>query len=166
MNKALVTGLTGQTGAYLAELLPAKGGEVHGIRRRTLPFNTARVDHLYQDPHLQNNKSYLRHGDQSATSNRIMGEAEPDEGHDQDATSHAVVSFESPDYKAGVNGIGVLRLAEAMRFTGLEKTMRFYRASTSESYGPVRETPRRETAPFHPRGPVMVTKLPFHWSER
>ena len=165
MKKALVTGVTGQDGSYLAELLLAKGYEVHGIKRRASLFNTERVDHLYQDAHLPNNHFYLHYGDLSDTSNlnRIMCEVRPDEVYNLGAMSHVAVSFESPEYTADVDGIGTLRLLEAIRLLGLEKTTRFYQASTSELYGLVREVPQRETTPFHPRSPYAVAKLYAHW---
>jgi len=165
MKKALITGVTGQDGSYLAELLLAKGYEVHGIKRRASLFNTERIDHIYQDPHVENKNFFLHYGDLSDTSNlnRIMCEVKPDEVYNLGAMSHVAVSFESPEYTADVDGIGTLRLLEAIRFLGLEKTTRFYQASTSELYGLVQETPQRETTPFYPRSPYAVAKLYAYW---
>jgi GDPmannose 4,6-dehydratase len=165
MKKALITGVTGQDGSYLAELLLSKGYEVHGIKRRASLFNTARIDHIYQDPHVENKNFFLHYGDLSDTSNlnRIMCEVKPDEVYNLGAMSHVAVSFESPEYTADVDGIGALRLLEAIRFLGLEKTTRFYQASTSELYGLVQETPQRETTPFYPRSPYAVAKLYAYW---
>jgi GDPmannose 4,6-dehydratase len=165
MKKALITGVTGQDGSYLAELLLAKGYEVHGIKRRASLFNTGRIDHIYQDPHVENNNFFLHYGDLSDTSNlnRIMCEVKPDEVYNLGAMSHVAVSFESPEYTADVDGIGTLRLLEAIRFLGLEKKTRFYQASTSELYGLVQETPQRETTPFYPRSPYAVAKLYAYW---
>ncbi|MFC5550688.1 GDP-mannose 4,6-dehydratase [Massilia aerilata] len=165
MKKALITGVTGQDGSYLAELLLAKGYEVHGIKRRASLFNTERIDHIYQDPHVENKSFFLHYGDLSDTSNlnRIMCEVKPDEVYNLGAMSHVAVSFESPEYTADVDGIGTLRLLEAIRFLGLEKTTRFYQASTSELYGLVQETPQRETTPFYPRSPYAVAKLYAYW---
>jgi len=165
MKKALITGVTGQDGSYLAELLLAKGYEVHGIKRRASLFNTARVDHIYQDPHLENNNFFLHYGDLSDTSNltRILQQVRPDEVYNLGAMSHVAVSFESPEYTADVDGIGTLRLLEAIRLLGLEKTTRFYQASTSELYGMVQEVPQRETTPFYPRSPYAVAKLYAYW---
>jgi GDPmannose 4,6-dehydratase len=165
MKKALITGVTGQDGSYLAELLLSKGYEVHGIKRRASLFNTARIDHIYQDPHVENKNFFLHYGDLSDTSNlnRIMCEVKPDEVYNLGAMSHVAVSFESPEYTADVDGIGTLRLLEAIRFLGLEKTTRFYQASTSELYGLVQETPQRETTPFYPRSPYAVAKLYAYW---
>jgi GDPmannose 4,6-dehydratase len=165
MKKALITGVTGQDGSYLAELLLAKGYEVHGIKRRASLFNTQRIDHIYQDPHVENKNFFLHYGDLSDTSNlnRIMCEVKPDEVYNPGAMSHVAVSFESPEYTADVDGIGTLRLLEAIRFLGLEKTTRFYQASTSELYGLVQETPQRETTPFYPRSPYAVAKLYAYW---
>jgi GDPmannose 4,6-dehydratase len=165
MKKALITGVTGQDGSYLAELLLAKGYEVHGIKRRASLFNTQRIDHIYQDPHVENKNFFLHYGDLSDTSNlnRIMCEVKPDEVYNLGAMSHVAVSFESPEYTADVDGIGTLRLLEAIRFLGLEKTTRFYQASTSELYGLVQETPQRETTPFYPRSPYAVAKLYAYW---
>jgi GDPmannose 4,6-dehydratase len=165
MKKALITGVTGQDGSYLAELLLSKGYEVHGIKRRASLFNTARIDHIYQDPHVENKNFFLHYGDLSDTSNlnRIMCEVKPDEVYNLGAMSHVAVSFESPEYTADVDGIGTLRLLEAIRFLGLEKTTRFYQASTSELYGLVQESPQRETTPFYPRSPYAVAKLYAYW---
>jgi GDPmannose 4,6-dehydratase len=165
MKKALITGVTGQDGSYLAELLLAKGYEVHGIKRRASLFNTERIDHIYQDPHVEDSHFHLHYGDLSDTSNlnRIMCEVRPDEVYNLGAMSHVAVSFESPEYTADVDAIGTLRLLEAIRFLGLEKTTRFYQASTSELYGLVQETPQRETTPFYPRSPYAVAKLYAYW---
>jgi GDPmannose 4,6-dehydratase len=164
-KRALITGITGQDGSYLAEFLLQKGYEVHGIKRRASLFNTQRIDHIYQDPHQPNPKLKLHYGDLTDTSNltRIMREVEPDEVYNLGAQSHVAVSFEAPEYTADVDGIGTLRLLEAIRFLGLEKKTRFYQASTSELYGLVRETPQRETTPFHPRSPYAVAKLYSYW---
>ncbi|WP_037312714.1 GDP-mannose 4,6-dehydratase [Ruegeria halocynthiae] len=164
-KKALITGITGQDGSYLAEFLLEKGYEVHGIKRRASSFNTQRIDHIYQDPHDRNPKLHLHYGDLSDTSNltRIIQEVQPDEVYNLGAQSHVAVSFESPEYTADVDGLGTLRLLEAIRFLGLEKKTRFYQASTSELYGLVQETPQRETTPFHPRSPYAVAKLYSYW---
>jgi GDPmannose 4,6-dehydratase len=165
MKKALITGVTGQDGSYLAELLLEKGYEVHGIKRRASLFNTERIDHIYQDPHASNQNFFLHYGDLSDTSNltRILQQVQPDEVYNLGAMSHVAVSFESPEYTADVDGIGTLRLLEAIRFLGLEKKTRFYQASTSELYGLVQETPQRETTPFYPRSPYAVAKLYAYW---
>ena len=165
MKKALITGVTGQDGSYLAELLLAKGYEVHGIKRRSSQFNTERIDHIYQDPHAPNPNFFLHYGDLSDTSNltRILHEVQPDEVYNLGAMSHVAVSFESPEYTADVDGIGTLRLLEAIRFLKMEKTTRFYQASTSELYGLVQETPQRESTPFYPRSPYAVAKLYAYW---
>jgi GDPmannose 4,6-dehydratase len=165
MKKALITGVTGQDGSYLAELLLSKGYEVHGIKRRASLFNTGRIDHIYQDPHVENKNFFLHYGDLSDTSNlnRILCEVKPDEVYNLGAMSHVAVSFESPEYTADVDGIGTLRLLEAIRFLGLEKKTRFYQASTSELYGLVQESPQRETTPFYPRSPYAVAKLYAYW---
>jgi GDPmannose 4,6-dehydratase len=165
MKKALITGVTGQDGSYLAELLLEKGYEVHGIKRRASLFNTGRIDHIYQDPHAANQNFFLHYGDLSDTSNltRIIQQVQPDEVYNLGAMSHVAVSFESPEYTADVDGLGTLRLLEAIRFLGLEKTTRFYQASTSELYGLVQETPQRETTPFYPRSPYAVAKLYAYW---
>ncbi|GAB4541929.1 MAG: GDP-mannose 4,6-dehydratase [Ruegeria sp.] len=162
---ALITGITGQDGSYLAEFLLAKGYEVHGIKRRASSFNTQRIDHIYQDPHEPNPKLRLHYGDLSDTSNltRIIQEVQPDEVYNLGAQSHVAVSFEAPEYTADVDAIGTLRLLEAIRFLGLEKKTRFYQASTSELYGLVQEIPQRETTPFHPRSPYAVAKLYSYW---
>lgn len=165
MKKALITGITGQDGSYLAELLIEKGYEVHGIKRRASSLNTQRIDHIYQDPHEKNKKLYLHYGDLTDTSNltRILSEIQPDEVYNLGAQSHVAVSFESPEYTADVDAIGTLRLLEAIRFLGLEKKTRFYQASTSELYGLVQETPQKETTPFHPRSPYAVAKMYAYW---
>jgi GDPmannose 4,6-dehydratase len=165
MKKALITGVTGQDGSYLAELLLAKNYEVHGIKRRASLFNTARIDHIYEDPHVAENNFFLHYGDLSDTSNlnRILCEVRPDEVYNLGAMSHVAVSFESPEYTADVDGLGTLRLLEAIRFLGLEEHTRFYQASTSELYGLVQETPQRETTPFCPRSPYAVAKLYAYW---
>ncbi|MCL4218597.1 MAG: GDP-mannose 4,6-dehydratase [Candidatus Hydrogenedentes bacterium] len=164
-KKALITGVTGQDGSYLAEFLLAKGYEVHGIKRRASLFNTQRVDHIYQDPHIDNARFKLHYGDLSDTSNltRILSEVRPDEVYNLGAQSHVAVSFEAPEYTADVDAIGALRLLEAIRFLGMEKTTRFYQASTSELYGLVQEVPQKETTPFHPRSPYAVAKLYAYW---
>ncbi len=165
MKKALITGVTGQDGSYLAELLLEKGYEVHGIKRRASLFNTQRIDHIYEDPHAPSPHLRLHYGDLSDTSNltRIMAEVEPDEVYNLGAQSHVAVSFEAPEYTADVDGVGTLRLLEAIRFLGLQKKTRFYQASTSELYGLVQETPQRETTPFYPRSPYAVAKLYAYW---
>ncbi|MEL6451583.1 MAG: GDP-mannose 4,6-dehydratase [Pseudomonadota bacterium] len=165
MKKALITGITGQDGSYLAEFLLAKGYEVHGIKRRASLFNTQRVDHIYQDPHTTNANFRLHYGDLTDTSNltRILSEVQPDEVYNLGAQSHVAVSFEAPEYTADVDGIGTLRLLEAIRFLGLEKKTRFYQASTSELYGLVQEIPQKETTPFYPRSPYAVAKLYSYW---
>ncbi|MEO1701522.1 MAG: GDP-mannose 4,6-dehydratase [Pseudomonadota bacterium] len=166
MNKrALITGVTGQDGSYLAEFLLEKGYEVHGIKRRASLFNTDRIDHIYQDPHTERQKFKLHYGDLTDTSNltRIIQEVQPDEIYNLGAQSHVAVSFEAPEYTADVDAVGTLRLLEAIRFLGLEKKTRFYQASTSELYGLVQETPQRETTQFHPRSPYGVAKLYAYW---
>ena len=165
-KKALLTGVTGQDGAYLAELLLDKGYEVHGIKRRSSLFNTQRVDHLYVDQHEDDISFVLHYGDLTDTSNltRIVHEVRPDEIYNLGAQSHVAVSFESPEYTADVDAIGTLRLLEAIRFLGLEKVTRFYQASTSELFGLIEESPQRETTPFHPRSPYGVAKLYAHWT--
>lgn len=164
-KKALITGVTGQDGSYLAELLLEKGYEVHGIKRRASSFNTSRLDHIYQDPHIENANFKLHYGDLSDSSNltRIISEVEPDELYNLGAQSHVAVSFESPEYTADVDGLGTLRLLEAIRFLGFEKKTKFYQASTSELYGLVQETPQRETTPFYPRSPYAAAKLYAYW---
>ncbi|MZR15478.1 GDP-mannose 4,6-dehydratase [Maritimibacter sp. DP07] len=165
MTTALITGVTGQDGSYLAEFLLEKGYEVHGIKRRASLFNTQRVDHIYEDPHTEGQSFKLHYGDLTDTSNltRILQEVQPDEVYNLGAQSHVAVSFEAPEYTADVDGIGTLRLLEAIRFLGMEKKTRFYQASTSELYGLVQETPQRETTPFHPRSPYAVAKLYAYW---
>nr|WP_309501676.1 GDP-mannose 4,6-dehydratase [uncultured Roseovarius sp.] len=165
MKRALITGITGQDGSYLAELLLEKGYEVHGIKRRASSFNTQRIDHIYQDPHEPNPKLKLHYGDLTDTSNltRLIAEIKPDEVYNLGAQSHVAVSFESPEYTADVDAMGTLRLLEAIRFLGMEKTCRFYQASTSELYGLVQETPQSETTPFYPRSPYAVAKLYSYW---
>jgi GDPmannose 4,6-dehydratase len=164
-KRALITGITGQDGSYLAEFLLRKGYEVHGIKRRASSFNTQRIDHIYQDPHEPNPKLSLHYGDLTDTSNltRIINEVKPDEIYNLAAQSHVAVSFESPEYTADVDGLGTLRLLEAIRFLDLEKKARFYQASTSELYGLVQEVPQRETTPFYPRSPYAVAKLYSYW---
>ena len=164
-KRALITGITGQDGSYLAEFLLEKGYEVHGIKRRASLLNTQRIDHIYQDPHSNHQRLKLHYGDLSDSSNltRIISEVQPDEVYNLGAQSHVAVSFEAPEYTADVDGMGTLRLLEAIRFLGLEKKTRFYQASTSELYGLVQETPQRETTPFHPRSPYAVAKLYAYW---
>ena len=165
MKRALITGITGQDGSYLAEFLLEKGYEVHGIKRRASLFNTQRVDHIYEDPHVENSRFRLHYGDLTDSSNltRIISEVQPDEIYNLGAQSHVAVSFESPEYTADVDAIGALRLLEAVRFLGLEKKTRFYQASTSELYGLVQEIPQKETTPFHPRSPYAVAKMYAYW---
>jgi GDPmannose 4,6-dehydratase len=165
MKKALITGITGQDGSYLAEFLLEKGYEVHGIKRRASLFNTQRVDHIYEDPHVTNAHFKLHYGDLTDSSNliRLMQEIQPDEVYNLGAQSHVAVSFEAPEYTADVDAIGTLRLLEAIRFLGLEKKTRFYQASTSELYGLVQEIPQKETTPFHPRSPYAVAKMYAYW---
>ena len=165
MRKALITGVTGQDGSYLAELLLEKGYEVHGIKRRASLFNTQRVDHVYEDPQVDNARFKLHYGDLTDSSNltRIIRDIEPEEVYNLGAQSHVAVSFEAPEYTADVDAMGTLRLLEAIRFLGLEKKTRFYQASTSELYGLVQETPQRETTPFYPRSPYAVAKLYAYW---
>ncbi|WP_330110905.1 GDP-mannose 4,6-dehydratase [Methylophaga thalassica] len=166
MNKvALITGITGQDGSYLAEFLLEKGYIVHGIKRRASSFNTQRVDHIYQDPHVDNKNFILHYGDLTDSSNltRILQQVKPDEVYNLGAQSHVAVSFESPEYTADVDAMGTLRLLEAIRLLGLEKKTRFYQASTSELYGLVQETPQKETTPFYPRSPYAVAKLYAYW---
>ncbi|RKZ05411.1 GDP-mannose 4,6-dehydratase [bacterium] len=163
--RAIITGVTGQDGSYLAEFLLEKGYEVHGIKRRSSSFNTQRIDHLYQDPHVENKNFILHYGDLTDSSNltRIIQEIQPDEVYNLGAQSHVAVSFESPEYTANVDGMGTLRLLEAIRLLGLEKKTRFYQASTSELYGLVQETPQSEITPFYPRSPYAVAKLYAYW---
>jgi len=162
---ALITGITGQDGSYLAEFLLEKGYIVHGIKRRASLFNTERVDHLYQDQHIEHRNFILHYGDLTDSSNliRIIGQAQPDEIYNLGAQSHVAVSFEVPEYTADVDAIGPLRILEAIRILGLEKKTRFYQASTSELYGLVQETPQKETTPFYPRSPYAVAKLYAYW---
>ena len=162
---ALVTGITGQDGSYLAEFLLEKGYIVHGIKRRASSFNTNRIDHLYQDPHLGNKNFILHYGDLSDSTNliRIVKQVQPDEIYNLAAMSHVAVSFESPEYTADVDGLGTLRILEAIRILGLEKKTKFYQASTSELYGLVQETPQTETTPFYPRSPYAVAKMYAYW---
>ena len=164
-KRALITGVTGQDGSYLAELLLAKGYEVHGVKRRASLFNTQRVDHIYQDPHFEHSSFKLHYGDLTDTSNltRILSEVRPDEVYNLGAQSHVAVSFEAPEYTADVDATGTLRLLEAIRFLGLDKSTKFYQASTSELYGLVQETPQTEKTPFHPRSPYAVAKLYAYW---
>jgi len=165
MKKALITGITGQDGSYLAELLLDKGYEVHGVKRRASSLNTQRVDHIYQDPHIQNAHFKLYYGDLTDSSNltRILQEVQPDEMYNLGAQSHVAVSFESPEYTADVDGVGSLRILEAIRLLGLQNKTRYYQASTSELYGLVQETPQKETTPFYPRSPYAVAKLYAYW---
>src|SRR5262244_2822246 len=163
---ALITGVTGQDGAYLAELLLSKGYEVHGIKRRSSSFNTARVDHLYEDPHEDAETPFLMHyGDMTDATNliRLVQQIRPTEIYNLAAQSHVAVSFESPEYTANADAVGVLRLLEAMRILGMERETRFYQASTSELYGLVQEVPQRESTPFYPRSPYGVAKLYGYW---
>ena len=164
-KKAIITGITGQDGAYLAELLLAKGYEVHGIKRRTSLFNTDRIDHLYQGPQEQGRRFILHYGDMTDSSSlvRIIQQVQPDEIYNLAAQSHVAVSFEEPEYTANADGVGVLRLLEAIRILGLEKKTRFYQASTSELYGLVQEIPQKETTPFYPRSPYAAAKLYGYW---
>ena len=164
-KRALITGVTGQDGSYLAEFLLAKGYEVHGIKRRASSFNTQRVDHIYEDPNIEDQNFALHYGDLTDSSNltRILSDVRPHEVYNLGAQSHVAVSFESPEYTADVDAMGTLRLLEAMRFLGMENTSRFYQASTSELYGLVQEVPQRETTPFYPRSPYAVAKLYAYW---
>jgi GDPmannose 4,6-dehydratase len=165
MKTALITGITGQDGSYLAEFLLEKGYHVHGIKRRASSFNTSRIDHIYEDPHNKNPKLHLHYGDLSDTSNitRLIKDIEPDEIYNLAAQSHVAVSFECPEYTADIDAMGALRILEAVRFLGLEHKVRFYQASTSELYGLVRESPQSETTPFYPRSPYAVAKLYSYW---
>lgn len=167
MNKkiALITGITGQDGSYLAEFLLEKGYQVHGIKRRASSFNTQRIDHIYQDPHIEHQNFVLHYGDLTDSPNltRILQEVQPDEVYNLGAQSHVAVSFESPEYTANVDAMGTLRLLESIRLLGLEKKTRFYQASTSELFGQVQEMPQRETTPFYPRSPYAVAKLYAYW---
>jgi GDPmannose 4,6-dehydratase len=164
-KRALITGITGQDGAYLAEFLLGKGYEVHGVKRRSSSFNTDRIDHLYQDPHERNVRMHLHYGDLTDATNliRIMQEVKPDEIYNLAAQSHVAVSFETPEYTANADALGTLRLLEAIRILGLEARTRFYQASTSEMFGKVQEVPQRETTPFYPRSPYGVAKAYAHW---
>ncbi len=164
-KKALITGITGQDGAYLAEFLLGKAYEVHGIKRRTSLFNTDRIDHLYQDPHEQGRRFILHHGDLTDSSSliRIIQQVQPDEIYNLAAQSHVAVSFEEPEYTANSDALGALRILEAIRILGLEKKTRFYQASTSELFGLVQEIPQKETTPFYPRSPYAVAKLYAYW---
>ena len=166
MKKALITGITGQDGSYLAELLLSKGYEVHGIKRRASSLNTQRIDHIYQDPHIEEKNLVLHYGDLSDSSNltRIINEVVPDEVYNLGAQSHVAVSFEAPEYTADVDAIGTLRLLEAIRFLGMEQSVRFYQASTSELYGKVQEVPQTETTPFYPRSPYAIAKMYAYWT--
>ena len=165
MKKALITGITGQDGAYLSELLLEKGYEVHGIKRRSSLFNTQRIDHLYEDPHVDNRRLILHYGDLSDATNiiRIIQEVQPDEIYNLGAMSHVKVSFDAPEYAADIDGVGVLRVLEAVRLLGLGKKTKIYQASTSELYGKVVETPQNEKTPFYPRSPYAVAKLYAYW---
>ena len=165
MKKAIITGITGQDGAYLAELLLAKGYEVHGIKRRSSLFNTGRIDHLYQDPHVSKRNLILHYGDLTDSTNliRIIQEVQPDEIYNLAAMSHVQVSFETPEYTANADGIGTLRILEAVRLLGLTKKTRIYQASTSELYGLVQAVPQSETTPFYPRSPYAVAKMYAYW---
>ncbi len=162
---ALVTGITGQDGAYLAELLLAKGYAVHGIKRRSSQLNTARIDHLYQDPHESDRRFILHHADMTDTASliRVIQQVQPDEIYNLAAQSHVAVSFEEPEYTANSDALGTLRLLEALRILGMEGRVRFYQASTSELYGKVQEVPQRESTPFHPRSPYAAAKLYAYW---
>lgn len=165
LKRALITGVTGQDGAYLAELLLGKGYEVHGIKRRSSSFNSARIDHLYQDPHEKDVAFHLHYGDMTDSTNliRIIQEVKPDEIYNLAAQSHVQVSFETPEYTANADGIGTLRILEAIRILGMEQTVRFYQASTSELYGLVQEVPQKEDTPFYPRSPYAAAKLYAYW---
>jgi len=165
MKKALITGVTGQDGSYLAEFLLEKGYEVHGIKRRASSFNTDRIDHIYVDPHARNARFHLHYGDLTDSTNliRIIQQVQPDEIYNLAAQSHVAVSFEEPEYTANADGLGTLRLLEAIRILGMEKKVRFYQASTSELYGKVMEIPQKETTPFYPRSPYAVAKLYAYW---
>ena len=165
MKKALITGITGQDGSYLAEFLLEKGYEVHGIKRRSSSFNTKRIDHIYQDPHIDGRNLFLHYGDLTDSSNitRIINEVKPHEIYNLAAQSHVAVSFESPEYTADVDALGALRILEAIRFLGLENQTKYYQASTSELYGLVQESPQTEKTPFYPRSPYAVSKLFSYW---
>jgi GDPmannose 4,6-dehydratase len=165
-KKALVTGITGQDGSYLTELLLKKGYEVHGLRRRSSSFNTSRIDHIYQDPHDKDARLFLHYGDLSDSSSliRVVQQVQPDEIYNLAAQSHVAVSFEKPEYTADIDGVGTVRLLEAIRTVGLTEKTRFYQASTSELFGKVQEVPQSETTPFHPRSPYAVAKLYAYWA--
>ena len=165
MKKALITGITGQDGSYLAEILLNKGYEVHGIKRRSSSFNTSRIDHLYEDPHIDNQRFILHYGDLTDSTNliRIIQEIQPDEIYNLGAQSHVSVSFESPEYTANCDALGTLRILEAIRILNLSKKTRFYQASSSELYGKVQEIPQKESTPFYPRSPYAVAKLYAYW---
>ena len=165
MKKALITGITGQDGSYLAEFLLDKGYEVHGIKRRSSSFNTARIDHIYEDPHIENSQFLLHYGDLTDSTNliRIIQQVKPDEIYNLGAQSHVAVSFETPEYTANSDAIGTLRILEAIKILGLEKQTKFYQASTSELYGLVKESPQNEKTPFYPRSPYAVAKLYSYW---
>jgi GDPmannose 4,6-dehydratase len=165
MKKALITGITGQDGSYLAEFLLEKGYEVHGIKRRSSSFNTQRIDHIYEDPHVEHQRFKLHYGDLSDSSNiiRLLNEIKPDEVYNLGAQSHVAVSFDSPEYTVDVDGVGTLRMLEGIRILGLEKKTKFYQASTSELYGLVQEVPQKETTPFYPRSPYAAAKLYSYW---
>ena len=165
MKKALITGITGQDGSYLAEFLLDKGYEVHGIKRRSSSFNTARIDHIYEDPHIENSQFILHYGDLTDSTNliRIIQQVKPDEIYNLGAQSHVAVSFETPEYTANSDAIGTLRILEAIKILGLEKQTKFYQASTSELYGLVKESPQNEKTPFYPRSPYAVAKLYSYW---
>ena len=165
MKKALITGVTGQDGSYLAEFLLEKNYEVHGIKRRASSFNTERIDHIFQDPHTDNANFHLHYGDLTDSSNltRIISDIQPDEIYNLGAQSHVAVSFDTPEYTANVDAMGTLRLLEAIRFLGLDKKTKFYQASTSELYGLVQEIPQTEKTPFHPRSPYAVAKMYAYW---
>ena len=165
MKRALITGVTGQDGSYLAEFLLEKGYEVHGLKRRASSLNTERINHIFQDPHVQDHRFILHYGDLTDTSSlsRLVSEIEPDEIYNLGAQSHVAVSFETPEYTADVDGIGALRILEAIRINGLQKKTRFYQASTSELFGLVKEVPQKESTPFYPRSPYAVAKLYAYW---
>ncbi len=165
MKKAIITGITGQDGSYLAEFLLEKGYQVHGIKRRSSSFNTERIDHIYQDPHVDNKNLILHYGDLTDASNltRIIQEVKPDEIYNLGAQSHVAVSFQTPEYTADVDALGTLRLLESIRLLGMERKVRFYQASSSELFGDVRETPQKENTPFHPRSPYAVAKMYAYW---
>lgn len=165
MKKALITGITGQDGAYLSEFLLEKGYQVHGVKRRSSSFNTSRIDHLYQDPHIDNRNFILHYGDLTDSTNmiRIIQEVQPDEIYNLGAMSHVKVSFDTPEYVADVDGVGTLRILEAVRILGLKEKTKIYQASTSELYGLVQEVPQSETTPFYPRSPYAVAKMYAYW---